>query len=277
MSTFRFQQVVYRQAGVVDIARLVTSYLWQWLYRTGITKQQVLDFFASFDPRKYLKEHRGGLIPDEIKLAVAKLLASSGIEYGDFVRQLSDELDDPPPGFRWKTDRFGAETLVKVQSKAPEKALVRGKDFSDQVFIGVWWSTSLPKGKANQALQRYLRKHNGAVFWKVKVEGGQQYGGFLMTPLASAKGVAIEVQQLTEGVVHESDGSYKLSAIRLDGPAEHRDVRSTDQIALPGINSIKYNDRYTLVDLLNGRIAEFKNATPYVKLIEQLRAARDAA
>ena len=277
MVVFKFKNAAYRKASLKDLARIVASYLWQWIYRTGITKQQVIDWFAKFDPRQYLKERQSGLIPDEIKLAVARMLATSGIEYGDFVQQLSTELENPPPGFRWKTDRFGSEILVKVSGQSEEKPLVRGKKFAGTVFIGVWWSTSLPRGKSNQALQRYLRKHNGAVFWKVKDAGKMQYGGFLMTPIASAKGVAVEVKQLCEAMSHEDEGEYSLSAVRLDGPAEHRKVEKSDQIALPGINSIKFNDRYTLIDLLNGRIAEFKHSEPYVRLIDQLRAARDAA
>lgn len=289
----RIGGTLYRQAGVKDLAQLIVGYLWEWIYRTGISKQQVLDFFRKFDPRKWLRGRRGDALPDDLIQQVARLMSHTGIQMGDLFVELEKALDTPPPGYRWKVDRFGTETLVKVQQQGKEHPIVKGKRFANQVFFGAWWVTGLPKGRANQALQRLCRSNNGGVFWNQKIvagprgidtvpeseqtwnvqipAGGRQYGAFCIVDQDNADEASGQLKKAADAMAQEGGGEYRLSAISLNGPAEHRAVKASDQVHTRYIKSIKFNWKYNLTDLLNGRIAEFKNAEPLAKLVQLIR------
>jgi len=263
---------------MADIVRMVLGYLWEWIYRSGITQQQVIDFFTSFDPRAWLRSRKAAnplpTIPDEIKTAVAKLLVMTGWNMGQFALELEKQIRHPPPGFRWRTDKWGNSVLVE-EGVAGEQPIVKRKGFADHVFIGIWWHTAAPRGAANQELQRFIRANGGKTFWRPKrlYDGFKQYGAYIITTQTDATAVADALCALMPEVEAEGGGEYRLSAIKMDGIAEHREVRRSDQFWAGCIRSIKLNWEYNLDDLLNGRIGEFKQSKVYTDLIAELRQA----
>jgi len=269
----RFRAALYREAGIADLARMVLNYLWDWIYRTGLTKQQVLDWFLQFLHCDVDQPRQADVIPTDLVNAIARIMANAEWNCGDFAVALEEALDGPPPGYRWKTGKFGHHVLVKVRSDVGEHAIVRGKRFADSIFLGAWWTTQEAKGPANQRLQRLVRKNSGAVFWneKSKQDGGRQYGAFIIVDRSNGEEVANQLCSAADAADLEGGGEHRLSAISMAGIAEHRDVRTSDQVWVGCIRSIKFNWHHSLPDLLNGRIEEFQKAKPYQNLIEQLR------
>ena len=269
----RFRSALYREAGVQALARMVLGYLWDFIYRAGITKQQVLDWFLQFLHCDVDQPRQADVIPADLVNAIARIMAGAEWNCGDFAVALEEALDQPIAGYRWKAGKFGQHILVKVRSDVGEHAIVRGKRFADSIFIGAWWSTQEPKGSANQSLQRLIRKQGGATFWNEprKQDGGRQYGAFVVVDRDNGEGVANQLCSAADAADLEGGGEHRLSAISMVGIAEHRDVRNSDQVWVGCIRSIKFNWEYSLPDLLNGRIEKFKRAKPYKKLIEQLR------
>lgn len=268
---FRFRTAIYRVAGVRDVARLVVSHLWTWIYRTGITKERLLAWFQSFLKCGVPDERTADVLPAELVDVIARIMAGNSWNCGDLRRALEDALETPPPGFRWRVDQYGKHTLIMIKSDTTEKAIVRGKRFADKVFIGIWWTTNVPRGSNNQRLHRLIKQHDGAVFWNEKAEVGRQYGAFVIVGKGMGEGVAGELCALADRVDEEGGGEHRLSAISMDGVAEHRDVRHSDQVWVGCIRSIKFNWKHSLPDLLNGRIEEFRASRQYQDLVRLLR------
>lgn len=268
----RFRGAVYKEARVQDLVRMVLRYLWDWIYRAGLTKQQILAWFGSLLHCDISSGRQAGIIPTELRDTIARLMANQSWNCGDFMEALTDELEKPIPGYRWKAGEHGQHVLVKVRSEIGERAVVQGKRFAGKIFLGAWWETVTPSGPANRRLQNAIKKNGGSVFWNEKrAGGGRKYGAFVVADRAAAEQIANTLCRLADAVTSEGDGDYRLSAIGMDGIAEHRDVRPSDQVWVGCIRSIKFNWEYSLPDLLNGRIEEFKRAAPYNKLIKQLR------
>lgn len=273
----RFRTATYREAGARDLARMVLRYLWEWIYRAGLTKQQVLDWFQRILQCKVGDSpRRADIIPTELRDAIARLLAQQNWNCGDFMNALSDALEDAPPGYRWKADKLGRHMLVKVRSDIGERAVVQGKRFADTIFIGIWWATGKPIGSANRRLQNYIKRQGGAIFWNERVkpdtldvlpQGGRQYGAFVLVDRRTGTDVANTLSSLAHQVDLEGSGQHRLSAISLAGIAEHREVRNSDQVFVGPIRSIKFNWEYTLPDVLNGRAT----GVPYKELQRLLR------
>jgi len=263
---------MYREAGVRDLARMALGYLWSWIYRAGLTKQQVLDWFARL-LNCDVGGRTAGVIPTELRDTIARLMAQHEMNCGDFLEALTEELERPMPGFRWQADKFGRHVLVKVRSEIGERAIVQGKRFADSIFLGCWWTTQLPRGRANQTFQRFVRNQGGSVFWNERMsEGGRQYGAFIIVDRGDADNTANQLCSLADVVDDEGSGEHRLSAISMAGIAEHREVRETDQVWAGCIRSIKFNWKHSLPDLLNGRIDQFRGSKPYQNLIDQIRA-----
>ena len=269
----QFRSALYVEANAAALARMVLGYLWTWIFKTGLTKQQVLDWFLRLLHCDVDQPRRADIIPTDLVNAIARVMAGAEWNCGDFVVALEEALDNPVAGYRWKAGKHGHHVLVKVHSDVGEHAIVRGKRFADSIFIGTWWTTQEPKGSANQSLQRLVRKNSGAVFWneKRKQDGGRQYGAFVIVDRANGEEVANQLCTTADAADLEGGGEHRLSAISMAGIAEHRDVRNSDQVWIGCIRSIKFNWRYSLPDLLNGRIEEFQKAKPYRNLITQLR------
>lgn len=246
--------------------------LWDWIYRAGLSKQQIRNFILGL-VNCDIGSRTAGILPEDLVKQIAGILSSQEWNCGDFVNALDDALEHPPPGFRWKTDKFGHTVLIKVRSEVSEQPIVKGKRFADDVFIGAWWTTYRPTASANRRLQNFIKRQDGSVFWNEKLEdGGRQYGAFIIVDEAGADYVAEQLCNLANQVEGEGGGEYRLSAIKMIGIAEHREVRVSDQICLSCICSIKFNWKYNLDDLLNGRIEAFKQSPVYKKLISQIRA-----
>lgn len=270
---FWFRSAVYREAGVRDLARMVLGYLWDWIYRSGITKQQVLDWFRKILHCDIDQGRSAGIIPTELRDAIAKIMAAHEMNCGDFMVALEEELEKPIPGYRWKTERkFGRHVLVKVRSDIGERAIVRGKRFANSIFLGAWWETDNPKGSANRRLQNLVKREGGAIFWNERrPEGGRQYGAFIIVERKDADETANRLCGAADAAALDGNGQHRLSAISMAGIAEHRDVRNSDQVWAGCIRSIKLNWEYSLPDLLNGRIEEFKSSKVYTDLIQMIR------
>ena len=255
----RYRSAIYHEAGVRDIAKLAASYIFPWIYKLGLTKDQVVRWLKGLIPGRK-SAALPSYIPDELKLQVAQLLAGTGMILGDVIRELIREMDTPPPGFRWKKDpETGDLRMVKHSYKGEEKGLHRGKKFEGKVFVGCWWATNKPSGKINRKLQATLRKAGGGVFYKIKVVDYTDYYGWAIVPEAEAVALGPILLELCRQVIDEGMGEYRLSAMRLDGMAERRKLTSADVFRLTGIfKSIKYNDETNLDDLQQGRVREFK-------------------
>jgi len=266
-----FRGAVYRTASLKQIAKVIVGYLWKWLARTGTTRQQLLSWFTKF-LHCDTEQRTADILPTDIVQSIAKLMAKGGMNCGDFILELERALDHPPAGYRWKTDQYGHQILVSSKNETEEKAIVRGKRFKDKIFIGVWWKTFKASGKMSRRLQNTIKRNNGAVFWNVRLDdGSRQYGGFVVADESDADPIADLICTAAAAADEEGGGEHRLSAISMDGIAEHREVRKSDQVWLGCIRSIKFNWKYNLTDLLNGRIAEFKNAEPYMNLIRSIR------
>lgn len=270
---FRFRGARYREAGVRDVVRMALNYLWDWIYRAGLSKKQVKNTLLSL-VNCDVGSRTAGVIPESLLSQVAKLMSSQGWNCGDLADAIDDALETPPPGYRWSTDKFGHTTLVKVRSDAIEQPIVKGKRFLDDVFIGAWWTTSNPRGSANRQLKNYIKRKGGAIFWNEKIpdQTGRQYGAFIITPIDEAELVSEPLCDFADRIEREGGGEYRLSAIKMAGIAEHRPVKVSDQIWVGCIRSIKFNWKYNLDDLLNKRVEQFKNSPEYRKLIEEIRA-----
>lgn len=264
-----FRSAVYRTASVQSFAKMVVSHLWSWIYRAGVSREQILGWFQRF--LRCDVPTTAELLPQELVETIARLMAGAEWNCGDFIMALEEALELPPAGFRWRTDKLGRHYLTKVESDVQESAIVKGKRFADQIFIGIWWTTEAPRGQANQKLQRVIRSHGGAVFMNEKSEHGRQYGAFLITDKSEGEVIATQLCDLTIRVDLEGQGEHRLSAISMDGIAEHREVRNSDQIWVGCIRSIKFNWFHSLPDLLNGRIDEFRTSREYNDLIRLLR------
>lgn len=262
---------VYREAGAADLARMVLGYLWTWIYKAGITKQQLLDWFST-TLNCSVPQRSAGVIPTALRDTIMKLMAQHSFNCGDFMMALEEEVEKPVPGFRWKADKFGRHVLVEVRSDVGERAMVQGKRFANDIFIGAWWTTQIPGGSANRKLQNHLRRQGGSVFWNEKLPaGGRQYGAFLIVPRAESDVAADALCVFADQVDLEGSGEHRLSAVSMAGIAEHREVRSSDQIWTGCIRSIKFTWKHSLPDLLNGRIEQFQKSKPYQNLVRMIR------
>lgn len=264
-----FRSALYREAGVRDFARMVVSHLWSWIYRSGVSREQIINWFQRF--LRCDVPTTAELLPQELVNTIARLMAGADWNCGDFVIALEEALERPPVGFRWRTDQLGRHYLAKVESDVQESAIIKGKRFADRIFIGAWWTTEAPRGQANQKLQRFIRGNDGAVFWNDKSERGRQYGAFLIVDRNDGEGTANALCDLAIRVDLEGQGEHRLSAISMDGIAEHREVRNSDQVWVGCIRSIKFSWTHSLPDLLNGRIDEFRESREYNDLIRLLR------
>jgi len=269
---FRFRSALYREAGAKDLARMVLGYLWSWIYRAGLTKEQVLDWFRSVLSCD-VNQRSAGVIPTELRDAVMRLMAQQSWNCGDFMMALEEEIEKPVPGFRWKTEaKTGRHVLVKVRSDVGERAVVQGKRFADSIFVGIWWTTQNPKGSAHRKLWNQIKREGGSVFWNERLpDGGRQYGAFVISSRDAVSGVADRLCRMTQDVDLEGGGEHRLSAISMAGVAEHREVRDSDQVWAGCIRSIKFTWEYSLPDLLNGRIEIFKKSKAYNNWISSIR------
>ena len=269
---FRFRTALYREAGAADLARMVLGYIWTWIYKAGVTKQQVLDWFRHI-LRCDVGAKTAGIIPTDLRDTIMRLMADNQFNCGDFMMVLEEEIEKPISGYRWKADKFGHHTLVKVRSEVGEHAIVRGKRFADDLFIGVWWTTKTPRGSDNRKLQNHIKRRGGAVFWNEKLpDGGRQYGAFLIVSRGESDVEANSLCSYVDHVDLEGGGEHRLSAISMAGIAEPREVRDSDQVWTGCIRSIKFNWKYTLPDLLNGRVEPFKKSKVYNSLLALIRA-----
>jgi len=264
-----FRSAIYRVASVQAFVRMVVNHLWSWIYRSGVSREQILGWFERFLHCDV--PTTAELLPQELVDTIARLMAGSEWNCGDFIMALEEALERPPAGFRWRTDRYGKHYLTKVESETQESAIIKGKRFANKIFVGVWWTTETPKAQANQKFQRFIRTNNGAVFWNEKSERGRQYGAFLIVDRDVGESVANTLCELATRVDLEGQGEHRLSAISMDGVAEHREVRNSDQMWVGCIRSIKFNWLHSLPDLLNGRIDDFRNSREYQDLTRLLR------
>lgn len=255
-----FRGSVYREAGVADVASWIAGKLFGWIYRLGLGKQQVIDWLRSLAPKK--SAAAPSYIPEDLKVQMAQLLASTGMVMGDLIREIIKELDDPPPGFRWKKDPdTGDLRLVKQSYKAPEKGLHWGKKFDGKVFVGCWWATDKPTGGANRKLQNLLKNFNGGVFYKKKTAEYTDYFGYaILESTSQADAAGRTLMDAAEKVIEEGDGEYRLSAIDLTPMSDRRKLTAADVYRLTGVfRSIKYNHEINLDDLLMGRVPILKD------------------
>jgi len=114
---------LYRVAGVRDVARLVSSLLWKWIYRLGLGKNQVIQWLESLvSPND--RTAGIGLISDEMKKEIAQIVTKTGISMGDLVCYIIEEMDDFFFGYRWRKDKkTGDLRLVKHSYREPEKTI----------------------------------------------------------------------------------------------------------------------------------------------------------
>lgn len=233
---------MYREAGAADtLAKLVLAPLWKWIAKLGLTKDDVLDFFrqlfAKFSKQKTaLKSVPDISIPDAVIATIAKFIAQSGLEFGDFAEAVANQLENPPPGYRWKVvDTLGTRKLLQVgitqdlpeaPMKVPggdkkrnispaldillperppiqpyvQKPIARGNKFEDAVLITVWWATSDPSNNADRALRAYIQSSDGDIFWEAintpPYETEDQFGGFVVVPRMEAQRAASHLCKL---------------------------------------------------------------------------------
>lgn len=281
---------VYREAGTVDLIRAILGYLWEWIYRAGISFDEVEGWFSSLVSR--FTGNRGAVkIPDSFPTlprsmvdAAFELLSDTGMTPGELMQMFTRELAKPPSGFAWVL-RDGRQVLVKSAAKKDSptrgKPIVWGKKYRDKVFLSVWWTSALPRGPRNQALQRFV-----TVYWRtsrlikpslpgpdVQKTRINQYGGFLIVPEAEAPGIASELCGLVQDAVAEGDGEYKAGAFRLVAFSENRPVEDSDQVRYACATSKKLTNRITIRKLLNGAVEDFQGSKVYQNLIQMLRTS----
>jgi len=265
----RYANAYYRVAGVRDLARLVASMLFQWIADAGISKQRILSWLGKLFKVEELTEYRknrshnsSSIIPPDLKDQVAQVfsqLSEQGVRWGDFLMELTSALDDPPKHLEWVV-RDGEEYLVPKQSRPRSEHPVRGKRFIGRVLIGIWWTTPNARAGANRRLRGFIQKNNGAIFHsKVnKALGVREYGGFIVIPHISAEGIGISLHSLAKQMAGDT-GTYRLSAVKLDGLAEPRMLVPSDQHHMRSIRGIKFNDTYTLPEVVNGQVPEYRS------------------
>jgi hypothetical protein len=288
MSFVLYRTGCYRRI-VASVAQRIAGWfvekLWDWIYHLGLSQQEAVEWIQRLFPTEQKRTAAG--LPDVSSEewqtyleATRRLLSRTKISMGDFQREVIRAVMDgnPGPGYRWDMDSFGRKFLVKTRSEVEERGVVRGKDFRNKILIGIWWTTKNPRGSPHRSLVGWIKKNNGGVFlnWAYP-EGGREYGGFVITPSASAPGTAENIYHRIEKAVQDGDGEYRLSAVSLDALADGDRIENSDKVRLPHINSIKFGWQFTLPDLLNGRVAEYKREPEYQKLVQMLRSARDAA
>lgn len=273
----RYANAYYRVAGMRDLARLVASMLFRWIADAGISKQRILDWLGGLFRKEKLQEYRktrkhdsSSLIPAALKDQIAQVfseLSNQGVLWGDFVMELTAALDDPPQGYEWVV-KDGQEYLVKKSSRPREEHPVRGKRFIGRVLIGIWWATPNARAGANRRLRNFVNNNHGAVFYSKmnKALGQREYGGFIVIPHISAEGIGISLNSLAKQMAGDT-GRYQLSAIKLDGLSEPRMLVPSDQHHMRSIRSIKFNDNYTLPEVVNGQVPEYRG------LLQLLRKA----
>jgi hypothetical protein len=265
----RYANAYYRVAGVRDLARLVASMLFQWIADAGISKQRILSWLGKLFNIEELKDYRrnrvhdsSSIIPPELKDQVAQVfsqLSEQGVKWGDFVMALTDALDNPPKHLEWVV-RDGEEYLVPKQARPRQEHPVRGKRFIGRVLIGIWWATPNARAGANRRLRSFIQNNNGAVFYSKmnKSTGLREYGGFIVIPHISAEGIGISLHSLAKAMASDT-GHYRLSAVKLDGLAEPRMLAPSDQHHMRSIRGIKFNDTYTLPEVVNGQVPEYRS------------------
>jgi hypothetical protein len=299
MSTplIKYRGAFYRYSSLTGLvakaAKWVMDKLWGWIVKFGWSKEEVTDWIKktfSLDETtasRRVEAKLPNLKPDEEKQLVdlaAKLLAKAGVPSGDFARELLKLLDDPPSGYRWERDTWGMQRLKSVRSEIGEHGIVRGKGFADKVLISLWWTTNAFKKSPHRTLLSFIRENDGNVFlsWDIPEDeiggrsGFREYGAFVIVSKDMAKDMARAIVPRIEQAAKKGEGEFHLGAVKLNRLAAGNRVETRDQVKLPGANSIKFNWDYTLPDLLNGRVTEYKNEKEYLQLVEMLREARDA-
>lgn len=265
-----------REASWLDTAvAWVLKPVWGLAAKLGWSKQDIKKAFSQAW-RTVSRRADAVDLPDEIIEAVAEVLASRGILFADFMHALGQQLEHPPAGYRWRVDAFGSETLIKVGHETEESSLVRGERFRDAIFIGCWWTTNVPKGSANRKMQNLLHRLDGDTFWQAKYgeTGLRQYGGFCVVPRLQADAAAQKICAAAEAVDQEGGGEHRLSAVSLIGAAMGREIQADDQVKLSCINSLKWNWRWNLTDLLMGRITDFRSSGKLDEFLTELRKYR---
>jgi len=272
----RYADAYYRVAGVRDLAQIVASLLFRWISDAGISKQRILTWLGNLFRTEKLQEYRknryhdsSSLLPKDLVDQIAQVfseLSSEGVLWGDFVMELTRALDNPPQGYEWIT-QSGQEYLVRKTARSREEFPVRGKRFIGRVLIGVWWATPNTRSSANRRLREFIQ-NNGAIFYSKtnRSTGIREYGGFIVVPHVSAEGVGITLNSLCKKMAGDT-GYFHLSAVKLDGLAEPRPLKPSDQYHMRSIRSIKFNDEYTLPEIVNGQVPEYRS------LLQLLRKA----
>ncbi len=265
-SRIRYAGAVYRQAGARDIARILATMIFPWIYKLGLGRSKVVKWLSNMSCKVPVRQAAHAYIPDDLKLQVCRMLTDTGMVVGDVIIELIRTIeDDPPPGFRWKKDKeTGDLRLVKHSYKGQEKPLHRGKKFAGKVFVGCWWSTDKPS--SSRKIQSLLKRNNGGVFFKFKQDPYTEYFGYCIVPREEADQLGDQLNQMVRSIAASDHGggtveeSYRLSASKLDALDERRQLNAGDIYTLTGIfKSNKYNHEVNLTDLLLGRVSEFKS------------------
>jgi len=354
----RYKRFLYREASTSDIAQQIVSFLWDWIYRSGISREQVESLLSRLFtigqkiariPKSLLNAVKGLIdkigrtetlnvikraisnfaknrwskeadtLPEDIIIPILQFLSKAKIELGEFILLLDaavsndptpiletenlkipadlaskvigllseqsldfvafmsavdDALDKPPPGYRWRVDETGKRVLARVGRKnTREPAIVRGKRFATSMFVGVWWQAEKNESYYTQAIENWLKNHNGGVFYVNYDDDYVQYHGFAILD-EKEEFATYEICSLAANF--KKLGGYsdiRLSVISMIGIAEHRAVHLSDHKHFGCIRSAKYNWKYNINDVLNGRVVEYKNSGDYNKLISAIRAA----
>jgi hypothetical protein len=280
-------RALYREASWLDttltwlmkpIWALAVRYGWSW----SSIKQAFTKAWRSMERRADSLE-----LPDDLFLGIVELMAARGIGLADFMHALDKQVTHLPAGYRVRVDSLGLQTFVKVRHDTEESVLVRGSRFRDAIFIGCWWTTELPKGSANRKLQNLLKRLDGDVFWRAPYFGHGpgasaetaetrvlQYGGFAVVPRLQADAASVKLCAAATACDQEGAGEHRLSAVSLVSAADGREVRADDQVKLACINSLKWNWRWNLTDLLMGRITDFRASGKLQEFLTELRQYR---
>jgi hypothetical protein len=300
-----YKGATYRSAWTVTaLVQKILAPLWPWIAKLGLSPEDILSFFKQFFPtaqpsrqgapapgfRNFFAKKPELRVPNFIKDNIALLLSTPvdspdgkkvQLSWADFVEALWQALEKPPTGYRWDKDSTGTYTLHAAEGRT-EKSLVQGPRFADTVFIGIWWTTKVPKSIENISLRAFIEMQGtapyqdvyGDVFLKAPYEDKTQYGAFVVLPRMEAENMAQKVCLMTKAAAEKGDGEYRLSAIMLTGAADRREIRASDQVKLGCINSIKFNWEYNLPDLLMGRVTEYKNSGDMKTFLDELNAYR---
>jgi len=269
MLRIRYAGAVYREAGTRDIAHVLATMIFPWIYKLGLARERVIEWLENLSCNVPVRQAEHPYIPEELKLQVCRMLATTGMLVGDVVTELIREIEDnPPPGFRWKKDKDTGDVRLERHSyKGKEKPLHRGLKFEGMVFVGCWWSTDKPSSSPNRKIQSLLRANDGGVFFKLRQDPYTEYFGYAIVPVPKADGLGEALDDLCKSIAASDHGtgsvteSYRLSAAYLDALAERRQPNPGDIHTLTGVfKSNKYNHEINLTDLLLGRVSEFKSS-----------------